>query len=48
LLLARDALGVKPLYFSEVERGVAFASELKSLIQLVPEVKEIDAASLLR
>ncbi|WP_461457705.1 asparagine synthase (glutamine-hydrolyzing) [Parasphingorhabdus sp.] len=33
LTLARDAVGVKPLYYSEVSNGVAFASEMKVLIR---------------
>lgn len=32
LLLARDGLGVKPLYLTETPRGVLFSSELKSLL----------------
>ena len=31
LHLIRDRLGIKPIYFSSDERGVAFASELKAL-----------------
>lgn len=42
LLLARDRLGVKPLYFAEFNGGVAFASELRAVMQH-PEVnREID------
>lgn len=48
LLIARDALGVKPLYFGQSERGFAFASELKALLHLLPEARELDPASLHR
>ena len=38
LLLARDRLGIKPLYYIETPEGIAFASELKPILRL-PEVE---------
>ena len=38
LFLARDCFGIKPLYYCDVANGVAFASEIKPLLEL-PGVK---------
>src|SRR5207249_3944536 len=42
LLLARDHLGVKPLYICQSEGRLLFASELKSLLQHPSVSREID------
>jgi len=40
LLVARDRLGIKPLYFYQCDGFLAFASEIKSLLQ-IPEVARV-------
>ncbi len=34
LTLARDRIGIKPLYYQETEEGIVFASEIKSILAL--------------
>lgn len=48
LFLARDPLGVKPLYFSAGEAGFAFSSEIKGLIALLDDAGEVDAPAIHR
>jgi len=40
LLVARDRLGIKPLYFYQCDEFLAFASEIKSLLQ-IPAVSRV-------
>jgi asparagine synthase (glutamine-hydrolysing) len=48
LFVARDALGVKPLYYSTKGNMFAFASEIKALLKLTSGNKELDAESINR
>jgi len=46
LFIARDRLGVKPLFFRLDPGRVAFASELRTLRELLPRAPEIDPQSI--
>lgn len=46
LLLARDRPGVKPLFLARVGRGLAFASEPKALVPLLPAPPRVDPSAL--
>lgn len=46
LFLARDGIGVKPLYYSETDRGFLFASELKALLTYPDLARDLDLAAL--
>ncbi len=48
ILVARDNLGVKPLYYSAMENGLAFSSEIKSLVHFLPVNDDLDVASIER
>ena len=43
LFLARDPLGIKPLYFVETDDNLYFASEIKALYEISPDVQEFPA-----
>jgi asparagine synthase (glutamine-hydrolysing) len=45
MLIARDGLGVKPLYYAECEKGLVFASEIKSLLRERSISRELDRES---
>lgn len=46
LFLARDHLGIKPLYYTVIGDRLAFASEIKALLQLPDCLREVDMDSL--
>lgn len=46
LVLARDRVGKKPLYYSVVDGGIVFASEIKSLLACPPVRAEVDDENL--
>lgn len=46
LTLARDGAGVKPLYWAETSQGLAFASEIKTLLTLPSLDRAIDPVAM--
>ena len=47
LLLGRDRLGKKPLYYAEHEGRLYFGSEIKTILAVAPELAEIDPQGVL-
>jgi asparagine synthase (glutamine-hydrolysing) len=48
LVLARDRFGIKPLFYAQMRGQVFFASELKALLAMLPNVPEVSARGLLQ
>ena len=48
LLLARDRLGKKPLYYAVRDGRLWFGSEIKALLAVAPELAEVDPEGLLQ
>ncbi|MFO1418918.1 MAG: asparagine synthase (glutamine-hydrolyzing) [Methylotetracoccus sp.] len=43
LILGRDRLGIKPLYYARLPDRFVFASEIKAILPLLPRTPDIDA-----
>jgi asparagine synthase (glutamine-hydrolysing) len=48
LLLARDRLGKKPLYYAQDGRRLYFGSEIKAILAVAPHLAEVDPEGLLQ
>ena len=48
LSIARDRLGIKPVYWAETSAGVHFSSEVRALTAALPRAAEVDATSVHR
>src|SRR6185503_13070051 len=48
LLLARDRFGEKPLYIARGRNGLVFASEMKAILAIRPELREANRRAVYR
>jgi asparagine synthase (glutamine-hydrolysing) len=46
LFIARDALGVKPLYYALVDNSIVFSSEIKAILPLLHSNQKVDVNAL--
>ena len=42
IILSRDHAGIKPVYYAEVKEGLIFGSEIKGMLDKVPNARSID------
>jgi asparagine synthase (glutamine-hydrolysing) len=48
VVLGRDRLGIKPLYFAELSDRILFGSEMKALLAVWPGTPELDAGAVVQ
>lgn len=48
MFIARDRLGIKPLYIASIDKGLAFASEGKALLDILPGARQPDWQAIYR
>ena len=42
IILSRDHVGIKPLFYAEISDGIIFGSEIKGMLDYVPNSRKID------
>jgi asparagine synthase (glutamine-hydrolysing) len=42
ITLSRDHAGIKPLYYAEIDKGIVFASEIKGMLDIIPNARTLD------
>ena len=42
ITLSRDHAGIKPLFYAKIDRGIIFASEIKGMLDIVPNARKLD------
>ena len=42
IILSRDHAGIKPVFYAEVKEGLVFGSEIKGMLDKVPNARSID------
>lgn len=42
LIVSRDHAGIKPVYYAEIDCGLVFGSEIKGMLDIVPNSRKVD------
>ena len=42
IILSRDHAGIKPLFYAKINEGLVFASEIKGMLDIVPDARHLD------